>query len=113
MRSLAVLLALFAACCSSRPSSTAPASADPMAQARAHELGDGVARDYAAAAAIYQAQCASGAGQRTACRRWLRAMSVGRGADLDLQRIAQLARAMCAHREGLGCYFLAALGTEP
>jgi ABC-type phosphate transport system substrate-binding protein/TPR repeat protein len=112
MRAIAIALTagLFAGCGSSKPPSdkidprvTPRAAASPMAQARAFELGDAVARDYAAAAAIYAQQCASGSGRLDACRCLLQATVEGRGADVDLARAAELARAMCAHRDLVGC----------
>lgn len=89
-------------------SSETKPSASAMMRARSYELGKPV-RDYAAAAKLYALHCRDGAGDLTACKRWLRASLEGRGADQDRRRILALATKLCEHREdGWSCALLMA-----
>lgn len=63
--------------------------------ARDYELGSGVARDYAAAGAIDDYECAAGSGDSAACRRLLQAGFQTRGVDLTPAQEAGLVDAMC------------------
>jgi ABC-type phosphate transport system substrate-binding protein/TPR repeat protein len=74
-----------------------------LRRARNLELGHGVVRDYAAAAEIYQRLCSDGAGDLTACRRWVTATFDGRGVDVDPRTLSPLASAMCERDDALGC----------
>jgi hypothetical protein len=93
------------------PSKDRPATAHaptPLAQARAYERGDGVPRDYANAATIYEQQCASGTGDLVACRKLLRALLNARGVNRDLERAIPLARTLCDTRsDGQACLLVA------
>src|ERR1700755_3298125 len=55
--------------------------ASPLERARAYERGAGVARDYAAAVAIYAQACRDGLGDPVACNRLVDAAAAGRGFD--------------------------------
>lgn len=116
MRRLA--LVALAACTTPSAKPVAPAAprhvATPLERARAYELGDGVARDYAAAAAIYAQQCADGAGDVVACHRLLRARLEARGVDEDRATGFALATALCDRRDDAeGCTISALAAREP
>ncbi len=91
---------------------TAPRT--PLDRARSHELGDGVARDYAEAAKIYVQQCAAGAGDLVACRRLLQAQLAARGVTRNVDAAIGLARTLCEkRRDGHACLMLAFSGGKP
>lgn len=77
---------------------------DALAHARALELGDGVARDYAAAVAVYRDACGDGRGDASACGAVIRAVMFARGADQDRAAAERLANQVCsARRDAFGC----------
>jgi phosphate transport system substrate-binding protein len=84
-----------------------------LERAEAFEHGDGVPRDYAAAAAIYRESCAAGAGDLAACRRLMAAELDARGVDRSRPQAFALAAAMCAHDDLTGCLATAMAGTTP
>jgi hypothetical protein len=102
MQLLVLLCAVVVVACGGRSNSAPPTPPPPaplpLDQARAYENGDGVARDYARAAKIYEQQCASGTGSVVACRELTKAMLSGRGMDHDLERAISLARVLCETR---------------
>src|SRR5262245_30809382 len=88
-------VAALAACYGATPAPTrsspaAPVRA-PLDEARAYERGAGIPRDYRRAAEIYARECKEGTGDRVACRRWLFAISVARGAKKDLPQLREIA----------------------
>ena len=84
----------------------------PLEQARAYELGEGVARDYAAAAAIYAQQCTDGTGDLEACRHLLRAGFEARGVDEDRAKGLALATVMCERRDDAESCAVTAMATR-
>jgi phosphate transport system substrate-binding protein len=84
-----------------------------MQRAAALEHGDGVARDYQAAADVYRAACADGSGDLAACRRLLNFELEGRGVDVDHARAQALAAAICARDDLTGCLVTALSDNNP
>jgi TPR repeat protein len=83
----------------------------PLEQARALERGDGVARDYRAAAEIYRSACAGGKGDPAACDALIRAYMFARGASEDRKAAFDLARKACLAKRDPFCCAVAALST--
>jgi phosphate transport system substrate-binding protein len=84
-----------------------------MERAEALERGDGVARDYQAAADIYRASCADGSVDLAACRRLLRAELEARGVSANRADANALAAAMCARDDLTGCLVTAMADRNP
>jgi TPR repeat protein len=97
------------------PANPAPvrAARAPIDEARAFELGAGVTRDYAEAAAVYDKRCAAGKGDLAACRQLVRAILESRGADHDIPRAFELAKSMCDRDDALGCLMVAMSQRDP
>jgi hypothetical protein len=95
------VLVLAAACGGSTAEvgNAAPRPAETLvAQARAHERGAGVARDYHAAAELYRQACDDGRGLSSACGALIRAQLRGRGVDLDRGAALALSSKVCLTR---------------
>lgn len=105
--------------CASRPIAVSPppteeitnqAPPPTLERARAFERGTKVARDYAAAAQVYEQLCQEGRGDAAACSRLLHAAAAGRGFDDDRahSRLRALARALCERQHhAIACYVAA------
>jgi ABC-type phosphate transport system substrate-binding protein len=107
-RHACLLLVTIAACGHPAPTSKPAAPHDPLADARAAELGRGVPRDYAAAARIYARVCDGGKGNALACRRYLRALLDARGVDVDKPKAFAIATELCLRTsDRLGCVIAA------
>jgi hypothetical protein len=87
-----MVIVVIAACRGTAPDRIAPSvqrppvqppSMAPIERARALDRGDGVARDYRAAAEIYRSACADGRGDAAACDALIRAHLFARGASED------------------------------
>jgi len=99
----AIALAMLCHASASAPSEPGLANrsqpgASLLASARAYELGQGVARDYRQAAALYRQACSHGAGDLPSCRHLIRAKFNGRGIARDLTGARALAAQICVHR---------------
>src|SRR5262249_8138256 len=99
----------------SRPPRTPPQSArrSPLDQARAHEYGRGVPRDYRVAARIFGEQCRDGCGDMAACREYLRLARQDRGLPIDGSAYAKLLGTMCDRGSMSGCLVAALIGVRP
>jgi TPR repeat protein len=115
-----MVIVVIAACRGNAPDRVAPSvqrssaqrpPMSPLEQARALERGDGVPRDYRAAADIYRAACADGRGDPAACDALIRAHLFARGATEDREAAFDLARKACLAKRDPFCCGVAALST--
>jgi hypothetical protein len=109
--------------CSSPPGTAKPATTvgldcgdrTCLEAARDHELGRGVPRDYAAAAALLEKGCDGGQGDPLACRRLATALTSARGVAMDRARGRALLESTCERGDAGSCALLAvfAEGDDP
>jgi hypothetical protein len=113
MRRALVALAIAAGCSTPLPPAAKPAPVAvraPVTQldlARDYELGSGVARDYAAAATIYDHECAAGSGDLVACAHLLESALEDRGPAFGADPAAAMIGTMCKRGEPSACIVLA------